>query len=145
MSNDVRVAIYRWFREEGRAPMPQELAQECGLSLHDVEAALRQLHDDDVIALAPGTSFIWLAHPFSALDAPFRVQSQGRSWNAICIWDALGIIALLDSDGVVRTTCPDCGDALDVEVREGRIVGHDDYIVHFGVPAARWYEDVGYT
>ena len=145
MINTVRVSIYRWFRDEGRAPLPQELAAECALTLEEVEAALRDLHDSDVIVLAPGTSLIWLAHPFSALDAPFRVQSAARSWNAICIWDALGVLALLGSDGDVRTICPDCGDALEVEVRDRSIVDDSDHVVHFGVPAARWYEDVGYT
>jgi hypothetical protein len=142
---DVRVEIYRSFIEDGRAPMPAEIAAKVHLPLDDVEAALEELHRTDVIALAPGTRYVWLAHPFSALDAPFRVGSDGRTWDAICIWDALGVLALLGADGDVSTTCPDCGEPLRVEVREGAVHSPEEPVVHFGVPAARWYEDVGFT
>lgn len=141
----VRVEIYRSFVESGRPPMPVELATELRVPLHEVEAALRDLADADLIALVPGTSFVWLAHPFSAAAAPFRVTSGERTWDAICVWDALGILALVEADGHVETACPDCGDRLRVDVRDGEVRGRDGYVAHYGVPASRWYEDVGYT
>lgn len=144
-SDVVRVAVYRSFVDTGRPPMPVELAADLLAPLEEVEHALHELAAADVLALIPGTSFVWLAHPFSAAAAPFRVTSDGRSWDAICIWDALGILALVESDGRVRTSCPDCGDALEVEVRDGSIAAGDTYVAHYGVPASRWYEDVGYT
>ena len=143
--NDVRVAIYRSFIETGRPPMPVELAAAAGEPVADVELALQELAAADVIALVPGTSFVWLAHPFSAAAAPFRVAARGREWDAICIWDALGILALLESGGRVTTSCPDCGEGLTIEVRDGVVDAPGDYVVHYGVPARRWYEDVGYT
>lgn len=141
----VRVEIYRSFVESGRPPMPVELATELRVPLHEVEAALRDLADADVIALVPGTSFVWLAHPFSAAAAPFRVTSGERTWDAICVWDALGILALVEADGRVETACPDCGDRLRVDVRDGEVRGSDGCVAHYGVRASRWYEDVGYT
>ena len=143
--NDVRVALYRSFIEEQRAPMAAEIALEMDVSLHEVENAYTQLHDEDVIALIPGTKLVWLAHPFCALDAPFMVVSAGSRWDAICIWDALGILALLQADGEVQTRCPDCGDEISVLVVEGEVRAERDYVVHFGVPANRWYEDLGHT
>jgi hypothetical protein len=95
--------------------------------------------------LNPGTHEIWLAHPFCATPAPFETSVGDRTWDAICIWDALGTLALLDSDGRVRTACPDCGEPLEAEVRDGEVVAPHDNVVHYGVPAARWYEDVAYT
>lgn len=144
-SDAVRVEIYRSFVETGRPPMPRAMARDLGLTLDEVEAALRELAAGDVLALVPGTSFVWLAHPFSAAAAPFRVTSGGRRWDAICIWDALGILALVDVDGRVETLCPDCGEDLEVEVNAGNVVAGDGYVAHYGVPANRWYEDVGYT
>lgn len=144
-SDDVRVAIYRSFVESGRPPMPVELATEFGAPLADVEAALHELAGADVLALIPGTSYVWLAHPFSAAAAPFRVTSGARSWDAICIWDGLGVLALIEADGRVDTKCPDCGDVLTVDVRDGTVAAADRFVAHYGVPAARWYEDVGYT
>ena len=144
-SDVVRVSVYRSFVETGRPPMPVELAADLRSPLGEVEEALRELAAADVLALIPGTSFVWLAHPFSAAAAPFRVTSDDLSWDAICIWDALGILALVEVDGRVRTSCPDCGDALEVEVRDGAIADSKTYVAHYGVPASRWYEDVGYT
>lgn len=143
--DDARVAIYRSFVETGRPPMPVELAAAHGASLDAVEAALHELARQDVVALIPGTSFVWLAHPFSAAAGPFRVTSGRRVWDAICIWDALGILALVGSDGRVDARCPDCGDELAVEVRDGELATPGPFVAHYGVPAARWYEDVGYT
>lgn len=141
----MRVAIYRSFIETGRPPMPADVAAEAGVPLVEIETALQELADADVIALIPGTSFVWLAHPFSAAAAPFRVSAGERSWDAICIWDALGILALTGSDGRVETRCPDCAGELAVEVRDGQVVAPDGYLAHYGIPASRWYEDVGYT
>lgn len=125
--------------------MPVDLAVAAGVPLDEVETALHGLASDDVIALIPGTSFVWLAHPFSAAAGPFRAIAGERSWDAICIWDALGILALVESDGRVDTRCPDCGDTLTVEVADGEVVAPGGYVAHYGVPARRWYADVGYT
>ena len=144
-SDEVRVAIYRSFVETGRPPMPVDLAADLDAPLEEVEAALRALAAQDVIALIPGTSFVWLAHPFSAAAAPFGVTAGERSWDAICIWDALGILALVESDGHVTSRCPDCNAGLTVHVRGGEVTAEEPYVAHYGVPASRWYEDVGYT
>jgi hypothetical protein len=131
--------------QEGRAPSPAELATSLAMAEQDVIEALRSLAGDDVIALQPGTDQIWLAHPFCALDAPFVVSAEDRRWDAICIWDALGILAIGDIDGVVETECPDCDAPLRVEVSGGRSTAPTKAVVHFGVPASRWYEDIAHT
>jgi len=145
LTNDVRVEMYRSFIEAGRAPDKWQIAGRLGVDVNDVASAVRELASLDVIALVPGTDLIWLAHPFCALDAPFVVAANGRSWDAICIWDALGILAVLESDGQVRCHCPDCGEALTLTVESERLQTTEDYVVHYGVPARLWYEDVGYT
>jgi Alkylmercury lyase len=143
--DDVRVAIYLGFIDEGRAPTAAGIAKDLGLSVAAVEAALQELNDSDVIALKPGSHDLWLAHPFCASDAPFKVSTHDRAWDAICVWDALGVLALLDVDGTVSTACPDCGDELTIEVRGGEVATSNVDVVHYGVAANRWYEDVGYT
>jgi hypothetical protein len=145
ITNDVRVEIYRSFIDDARAPVPAEIAARLGSSVDEVTASVRELADQEVVALVSGTDSLWLAHPFCALDAPFSVASGGRHWDAICIWDALGILAMLETDGRVVTRCPDCGDDLTVSVEQGAVSGPAEYLVHYGVPAARWYEDIGYT
>jgi hypothetical protein len=98
-----------------------------------------------VIVLAPGTDEIWMAAPFSALATPFRVHVGERAYWGNCIWDALGIVALLGGTGSVRFNCPDCGDPLAIDVRDREPITGDDLLVHFAVPAARWWEDIGFT
>ena len=144
VADDLRVEIYRSFIEEQRAPAPIDIATNLQLDFKQVESALDQLNEQDVIELVSGTHFIWLAHPFSAMDAPFRVFSKGQKWDAICIWDALGVLALMDRSGTVETACPDCGESLNLKVSNGS-VAFEDHVVHFEVPARHWYDDIGYT
>ncbi len=143
--NEVRVELYRSFMEEERAPEPREIADRLQLPVGVVASALRTLADEDVIAFLPDTEDIWLVHPFCATPAPFQVTVEKRRWDAICIWDALGILALLDSDGSLSTTCPDCGEGIVLEILSGEVMAPPGAIVHFGVPVSRWYEDVGFT
>ena len=145
VANDVRVAIYEGFIEHGRAPTNEEIGRHLGLRLDEVRGGLNELAASDVIAFHPGTEDLWLAHPFCATDGPFTVAAGSRRWDAICIWDALGILVILGTDGEVTTACPDCREPLTVSVVGGAVSGPDDHVVHFGVPARSWYEDVGYT
>ena len=144
-TNDVRVEVYRAFVEDGRAPQVKEVSARLRLPLEQVAESLRELAGDHVIAFVPDTEDLWLAHPFCAIPAPFEVSDERRSWDAICIWDALGILAVVDSDGQVATVCPGCRKPIQVGVAAGVVKGPADALVHFGVPARRWYEDVGYA
>lgn len=142
--DDVRVEIYRHFLEAGVAPTYADVAGSLGLEPSDVLAIFRRLADDHVIVLAPGSTYIWMANPFSAIPTTFTVRAAGREWWGNCIWDAFGIVAMIGEDAEVYTSCPDCGDALAVRVVGGR-VGHDHRVVHYSVPAARWWDDIGDT
>lgn len=144
MVEQVRIEIYRSFVDEGRPPTTGNLATELDASVDSIESALSELDSTGVIALMPGTNLVWLAHPFAASASPFRVETSTRGWDAICVWDGLGILAMLEMDGRVTTGCPDCDEELEIEIRGGAPT-RDDYVVHYGVPAARWYEDIGHT
>jgi hypothetical protein len=143
--NDVRVELYRYFIDEQRAPEAGEIANRLDMPLGSVASALRDLAQADVIAFAPNTEDVWLAHPFCATRAPFKVEVDERRWEAICVWDALGILVVVESDGSVSTSCPDCAEGMVLEIADGEIVAPSGSLVHFGVPASRWYEDIGFT
>lgn len=142
--NDVRLAIYDFFVANGRPPVAVEIANALEARSHDIEDAYRRLADAHVLVLAPGTPYIWMANPFSALPTPFTVTTRGREWWGNCIWDALGILAMFDDDGSVKTSCPDCGDPIELEIREGELIAGDG-VVHFSVPAANWWDDIGFN
>lgn len=135
-TNDVRVEVYRAFVEDGRASQAKEVSARLRLPLEQVAESLRELADDHVIAFLPGTEDLWLAHPFCAIRVPFEVSAGRRSWDAICIWDALGILALVDSDGQVSTASPECRQPIQVSVADGVVKAPADAFVHFGFQRA---------
>src|ERR671918_800914 len=73
----VRVEIYRFFVERGRPPVPAELAESLEMDQAAVEDSLKRLAEGHVLVLAPGTPYIWMANPLSALPTPLR-RRHGR-------------------------------------------------------------------
>ena len=141
---EVRLHIYGRFAEEGRPPTFEQTAEALGSPPADVEAAYRGLADGRVIVLEPGTTDIWMANPFCARPTSFRVQAGDRWWWGTCAWDAPGILAMLDADGTVANICADCGESIELVVQGGSLLPAEA-IGHFAMPAARWWEDIGYT
>ena len=144
LDNRVRVHVYGRFAADGRPPSHEETAEALGLSVEEAEAAYLRLGDERVFILAPNTATIWAANPLCASPSAFPVEADGRLWYGICIWDALGIPAMLGTDGSVSTPCPDCGESLVFDVRGGEL-RPVDAVVHFAVPARRWWENIAFT
>jgi hypothetical protein len=144
LDRKVRYNIYQHFLARGRAPDSFELASEAGVQVEDIDDALGRLEAAREIVLAPGSTKIWMAHPFSAVPSPYPVQTaQGKYW-ANCAWDALGVAALLEVDTETRTQCLGCGEELTMRVRDGE-AEPEDALVHLLVPASRFWDNVGFT
>jgi hypothetical protein len=141
----IRNHVYASFVATGTAPTPREAASELGLGEDDVAAAYRRLHDAHALVLEPGATRIRMLNPFSAVETPHRVGAGGREWFANCAWDALGIPGALHTDGSVHSACPDCGEPLELEVRDGELRRGSELLVHFVVPARRWWDDIAFT
>jgi Alkylmercury lyase len=143
---DVRLAVYRTVVEETRPPTPSEIATELDSRVDEIEASLRRLADGHVLVLAPGTPYVWMANPFSAIPTPFEVEVGERRYFGNCIWDALGIPACLHADGTIRTRCADCSEPMSLDVRGGSLGPSDEGgLIHFSVPAVHWWDDIGAT
>jgi hypothetical protein len=141
----VRLHLYNRFLADGRPPTAAETAAALGLPTEEAEAAYERLEQARVIVLAPGTKHIWMANPLSAVPTPFRVIAvDGRSWWGNCVWDAFGVLAMIGADGAIDTSCPDCGEPLELRVEDGELEPVDA-VVHFAVPAARWWDNIGFT
>jgi hypothetical protein len=140
---DLRNATYRRFVELGRAPSAEEIAEETVASEAAVRDGWQRLHDAHALVL-DGAGEIAMANPFAAKPTPFRVNAAGRSWFANCAWDAFGIGAALRADSTIHTDCADCHAPIDIAVRDGR-PDDTDLVFHVLVPAASWWEDIGYT
>ena len=144
LDTNVRVQLYREFLRAGRAPSVEDLAVVVGIPGNELRASLERLATGRAIALQPTSRDIMFAAPLSAVPTPYVVRVSGRPFFAPCIWDALGVIAMVKQDTAVETSCPCCGEAMTVVVRGGKpdtSVG----IVHFGLPAKHWWENIVFT
>jgi hypothetical protein len=66
------------------------------------------------------------------------VDAGGRTWWGNCAWDGLGIVAALglpDADVTAQ--------GVTLEVRGGAVRG--DAVFGVLVPAAHWWDDIGFT
>src|SRR3712207_643208 len=82
-----------------------------------------------------------MAHPFSARQMHFVVASAEQKWWGGCAWDSFGIMAALDQQVLVATTCLGCGRPLALLADPGA-PPTEPYVAHFLIPAARWWDDV---
>jgi hypothetical protein len=139
----VRVQIYRTWLGTGRAPSAAEIATDLGRDAAEIEQAYVDLAEARILTFAPATKSIWMAHPFSATPTAYRVFCEGISYWANCAWDALGIAAMLGKDTHCVCRCPECEQQIDLSVTNGE-VGRDG-VIHFVVPARRFWENVAFT
>lgn len=144
LDTTVRLALYREFVRTAEPPTVETLAERTLNSIVDVRSALERLAAAKAIVLQPESREILMANPLCAVPTPYRVRTQGRSFFGSCVWDGLGIMAMLRSDSVLDTSCACCGEAMTLGVREGQI-GPAQGIIHFAVPAKRWWENIVFT
>jgi hypothetical protein len=109
----------------------------------DVQAGWHRLHAAHALVLDDRGALLML-NPFSVVATGYRVDAAGRTWFANCGWDAFGIGAALHADARIDCECPDCGQAIRVHVRDHRPTD-EDLVFHVLVPAAEWWQDIGFT
>ena len=144
LAREVRLYVFRDVADTGRVPQPPAIAAALGRSQTEVEQALHRLAAGKVLILAPNNGNIWAANPFCAVPSPFRVETRGKTYWGICIWDALGIVAALGTDAVIRAACGDCCEPMVFEISGGQLT-RSEGVIHFAVPAHHWWDNIGFT
>ena len=146
----VRVAIMDGF-VTGLVPSVTSVARALDADADQVGAAFDRLAAGRAIVLEAGTREILMAAPFAGTHTDFSVIVGEQSYYANCIWDALGIPAMFAgarrrATARIETRCPDCAMPLGLDVRDGQLVIDDSgAVVHFAVPAVRWWADIVFT
>jgi hypothetical protein len=140
---DVRHLIYNTAMRNGAPPRASEVAMTLGISVDDVLASFRRLAEGRVVVLQHDGGEILMANPFSAVPTPFVVEAGDLFTYGNCIWDALGIPAMLGRDAKITASCADCGTAAEIFVEDGQVRGEG--LVHFAIPAAKWWNDIVFT
>jgi hypothetical protein len=139
----LRQYIYRHLISEQQAPLVVQMAAALAVSSREVRAGLRRLAKTHAFALQANGE-LWRAAPFSAIPTAFPVQAGRRSWWANCIWDALGIPAMLHKDATLPASCGCCNSEMTLMVKSGTLSGPRG-IIHIAVPARHWYDDIVFT
>ena len=141
----IRRFIYDHVVEHGTAPAPDLIARQLSLPLAEVKQALLRLTEGHAVMVAqPQSCDLWRVAPFSAVPTAFEVRAGEKRWWANCIWDGLGILAALDRDGEVTTSCPCCNQAMSMSVKGGALEPAEGAI-HFLLPVRDWYQDIVFT
>ena len=141
MDDTVRWHVYDVTMREGAPPSASRLSESLNRPIDDVRASLERLAIARMLVLRNGE--VLMAGPFSAVPTPFRVTTPNFSCYGNCIWDALGIAGMLQSDVTIDTSCGDCGSAMQVSVHDEQVLG--DGIIHFALPARQWWQDIVFT
>jgi Alkylmercury lyase len=137
----VRAAVYDTAMSTGSPPAADQLAAQLGIPLAEVRDSLERLAAGRALVLQPSSREILMANPFSAVPTPFAVRAAGRLYFGNCIWDALGIPAMLQTDGEVISSCACCSEAMTLAVADQRLEPASG-VVHFAIPAKQWWDDI---
>ena len=139
----LRGHLYRRTRDSGAVPTRAELSTDLRSTEGEVDAALRFLADRYVLALGDAGE-VWMAHPFSAVPTPYRVETGIGDYWANCAWDALAIPITLGTNGRIRSRCPHSDAVIDLVVAGGRAEPRGT-VVLLPVPARNFWDDIGFT
>jgi hypothetical protein len=138
---EVRHYVYNQTMKAGTSPTVAETAAALSTTPAEVQVSFHRLAEAHMLVLQQDTGEILMANPFSAVPTPFLAQVDGRSYYGNCIWDVMGIPAMLKRDALIQTSCGDCGTSMTLRIVNGTLepaVG----IAHFAVPAAQWWADI---
>ncbi|HJW43669.1 MAG TPA: alkylmercury lyase family protein [Geothrix sp.] len=137
-------AILEHLVDQGTAPTLGTLASRFATCEETVARKLLDLQAEHGVVLHPGTTDIWVAHPFSTAPTLFSIEGgHGHRWSN-CAWCSLGAAALLGGDVRITTTLGGESQRVVLEVSRGELQ-RDDLFVHFPVPMRRAWDNVIYT
>ena len=142
----VRVAVYGAVVGTTLPPTVDQVAAKTGFLRDEVAASFRRLDENRALVLERGTLNVRMANPFSAVPTPFGVETPQRTFYGNCIWDSLGIPAALHTSATIRTKCPDeCGEEIVLRVDRDQGLEPMNGMVHFSLPARKWWDDIVFT
>ena len=142
--------IMRRLIAEGRAPQYTEIAAALGVPPPEGLRLLRELMAVGLPNwLHPDTELIASFPPFNNLPTQYRLGVGGEwKWFAQCGLEALAACWAFPGRTVdIKAPCLDCGQSLEVAVRDGRIERAAPSTTRFyvSVPVREWRANIVYT
>lgn len=140
----LRRFVYDEILSRGHPPNTNRIGEHFGVSATDAKQHLAALKIGKTVLVHPTTGEIWMAGPFSAAASPYRVAGATQAWWANCAWDMLGVAVIARESVRIDAACTECREPVTLVVSPE--LGVDsDWVVHFLLPARRWYDDIGFT
>ena len=124
----LRLAIYHAFADDGRAPVPDVLAQQLGLPPAEIDADLHELARQRHVVLDPEGRIV-MAHPFAAIPLGFAVMGAETLWWGGCAWDSFALPHLLPANDPVLVATRPKSDDVDI------VYGHHAHAVRLHLPS----------
>jgi hypothetical protein len=140
----VRFHVYDYVMREGLPPTIAETSFALSKPLNQVRDSLQRLADEHILVLQKQSGEILMANPFSSVPTAFLVKVENRSYYGNCIWDAMGIPAMLKQNATVEASCGCCSTAMNLKITNG-LLEETRGIAHFALPAAHWWNDIVFT
>lgn len=141
---EIRAFVYHHFAETTQPPLVDETAARFTLTHEQAVSAYEELHQRHAFFLQSGTHDILMANPFSAVETPFKVYANDKTYFANCAWDSLGIPAALHVDADIEAACAQSSEPVHLTVSRQQ-VQNSDALVHFLIPFRNWYDDLTFT
>jgi len=141
---ELRIHIYDVLLDRGSPPRIDELARQFGVTEQAARDAIADLKIGKTVLPHPRTGEIWMAGPFAAEETVYRVSGRRAAWFANCAWDMLGVTMITRERVTIDARCGDCHEPIRISA-DHESPPREPFVVHFLVPARRWYDDVGFT
>jgi Alkylmercury lyase len=139
----LRLFVYRYLLRHEESPTLSQMAEGLRTSIKSVRAGIDRLSQSHAF-MTQEDGELWRAAPFSCIPTSFPVAIGRKSWFGNCIWDALGVPAMLEKDALIGASCACCNYGMPIEIRAGKIRSESG-VIHIAVPAREWYKDVVFT
>ena len=142
----LRVFVYDTLIGGGHMPTTCEIGAHFGVAEPAARAALAEARVGKTLLVHPTSGELWMAGPFAAAPTSYRVIGRRATWWANCAWDMLGIPVIVGEPVEIEAACTDCGAPVRLHVDPATgPAPMSGAVVHFLVPARRWYDDIGFT
>jgi hypothetical protein len=115
----------------GEKPTIQSIMSGLGANSENIiKETIRKLEKIDL--LTHEGSNITSAYPYSAIETPHKVIFENqKEVYALCATDSIGIHFMTKKNIVIESVCPQCGDKINIQVKNGEISSENKDIIEF--------------
>ncbi|MBI2519289.1 MAG: hypothetical protein HYV97_02680 [Bdellovibrio sp.] len=128
--------------EKGSCPFPFDLSERLKVAVCEIESSFLRLAENHALVLHPGTTRVWVIHPFSVSPTTTWVETDERGWWAPCLWCAFGMAFLLKGEVRIHSRLGGRERLALFRIMDGVLAEGSEYVIHFSIPPRDAWENV---